>query len=67
MSDTENFGTTTFLRLTGLTGNAMRYLEAAGTINPQKSDRGWRLFSQSDVDAVKAWRKAKAQRKERTA
>jgi hypothetical protein len=57
------FGTTTFLRRARISAPIMRGLEAAGVIVPDKSDRGWRLFSEADLRAVAEWKAAKRRRK----
>ena len=56
-------GSTTFARLAGVNGPTIRLLEATGIINPARSDRGWRLFTDADVAAVKAYKAE--QRKQR--
>jgi DNA-binding transcriptional MerR regulator len=45
-------GSKTFLRRVGIYAPKMRILEAAGIVNPSKSDSGWRQFSESDVTAA---------------
>jgi len=64
MTDELMYGTSTFLKRTGLSAPVMRGLEAAGVISPRKSDRGWRLFTERDIRAVAQW---KADRKRRRA
>ena len=56
----EPFGTGTFLKLTGIPVPRMRELEAAGIINPIKTDSGWRAFSQQDVAAAIRWKQQRA-------
>ena len=57
MKQQERFGSSTFLRLTSMSAPMMRALEARGVIQPLRSDRGWRLFSQQDVTAALAFRR----------
>jgi DNA-binding transcriptional MerR regulator len=56
-------GSSSFTRLTGADGPMIRLLEARGIINPVRSDKGWRLFSETDVEAAK--RHLAARREER--
>jgi DNA-binding transcriptional MerR regulator len=63
MTEQLRYGTSTFLRRTGISAPMMRGLEAAGVILPEKSDRGWRLFRESDVRAVLQWKTTRRRRK----
>jgi len=47
-------GSGTFCRLTGINGPKLRLLEAAGIVAPDRSDKGWRLFTAEDVEKVRA-------------
>jgi DNA-binding transcriptional MerR regulator len=49
-----------FSRHVGLSPPIIRGLEAAGVVNPIKTDSGWRAFSPEDVQRARAW---KAERK----
>jgi DNA-binding transcriptional MerR regulator len=40
----------------------MRGLEAAGVITPAKSNKGWRMFSEADRQAVAQWKAAQRRR-----
>jgi DNA-binding transcriptional MerR regulator len=56
----QTIGTGTFIKLTGLPVPRMRELEAAGIINPIKTDSGWRAFSDADVRAALQWKQQRA-------
>jgi DNA-binding transcriptional MerR regulator len=56
------YGTNTFLRLVKISAPVMRGLEAAGVITPAKSDKGWRMFSEADRQAVAQWKAAQRRR-----
>lgn len=49
-------GTTAFCKLVGISEPIMRGLEAGGIIKPMRTEAGWRVFSQADVDAAKHWK-----------
>ena len=50
------YGSGTFLRRARISGPVMRALEEVGIITPVRSDRGWRMFSESDLQAVAQWK-----------
>jgi hypothetical protein len=50
-------GTGKFIKLTRITVARMREAAAAGIIHPHKTDKGWRSFSEADVQAAKKWKR----------
>ena len=50
------FGSKAYYKETGVNGPMMRALEVMGIIKPLRSESGWRLFSEEDIKATKAWK-----------
>lgn len=44
-----------FRRLTGADNVKLRLMEAAHVISPARTQTGWRVFTQADVEAAKVW------------
>jgi hypothetical protein len=54
-----------FRRLTGCDNVRVRLMEAAHVISPARTQTGWRVFTQADVEAARAWMAENARPQER--
>ena len=53
-----HFGMSDFCAAVDYSESTVRRLELMGVVTPSRTRVGWRVFGQSDVEAVKAWRAA---------
>lgn len=48
-----------FCKAVGYSDSTVRRLELMGVVTPSRTQSGWRVFTDADVEAVKAWREAR--------
>ena len=61
----ELLGFADFRRLTGCDNVRLRLMEAARVISPARTQTGWRVFTQADVEAAKQWLAENSTKRER--